>query len=136
MVSAPRFPHDAVAPGAPRNPLELSAAFLFAVLFTAMIVATKLVASSFGSGGLLALAALMPESRTSIPSFLGVVQGVGSHIALALAACAIVVAAASNNLVKGIYGMSFSNPATGRQTFALLSILALSGPTRHSSRLH
>jgi uncharacterized membrane protein (DUF4010 family) len=117
---------DAAAFGASRNPLELSAAFLFAVLFTVMVVATKLVASSFGTGGLLALAALMGVTDVD-PFILGVVQGVGDHIALLLAACAIVVAAASNNLMKGIYGLSFSNPATGRQTFALLSALALVG---------
>ncbi len=117
---------DASASGVARNPLELSAAFLFAVLFMAMVVATKLVASSFGSGGLLALATLMGVTDVD-PFILGVAQGAGNHLALSLAACAIVVAAASNNLVKGIYGLSFSHPTTGRQTFALLSALALMG---------
>jgi len=117
---------DAPAPGKARNPLELSAAFLFAVLFMALMVVTKLVLGAFGKVGLLALAALMGVTDVD-PFILGVVQGTGAHIALPLAAAAIVVAAASNNLVKGVYGLSLADRATGGQTFTLLGGLSVLG---------
>ncbi len=85
-----------------RNPLELSAAFLFA-LFMALMVVTRLVLGAFGKGGLLALAALM--GVTDVDPFILGGAGAGAHrVELLLAASAIVVAAASNNLVKGLYG--------------------------------
>ncbi len=121
-----RDERDAPAPHKARNPLELSAAFLFALLFRALMVVTRLVLGAFGKGGLLALAALMGVTDVD-PFILGVVQGAGAHIELLLAASAIVVAAASNNLVKGLYGLGFADGATGKQTFMLLSGLSLLG---------
>ena len=117
---------DAPAPRKARNPLELSAAFLFALLFMALMIVTRLVLAAFGKVGLLALAALMGVTDVD-PFILGVVQGTGAQIALLLAASAIVVAAASNSLVKGIYGLGFADQATGTQAFALLSGLAVLG---------
>jgi uncharacterized membrane protein (DUF4010 family) len=117
---------DASALRKARNPLELSAAFLFALLFMALMVVTRLVLGAFGKGGLLALAALMGVTDVD-PFILGVVQGTGAQIALLVAAAAIVVAAASNNLVKGVYGLGFAVRVTGRQTVALLGGLSLLG---------
>jgi len=117
---------DSPVAGAVRNPLELSAAFLFALLFMLMVVATKLVSNALGKGGLLSLAALMGLTDVD-PFILGVAQGTGDRIAIPLAAAAVVVAAASNNLIKGFYGYSFADRVTGRQTFALLAGLAFLG---------
>ena len=46
---------------------------------------------------------------------------------LLLAAVAILIAAASNNLVKGIYAYVISDRKTGVQSLALLAVLALLG---------
>jgi uncharacterized membrane protein (DUF4010 family) len=109
-----------------RNPLELSAAFLFAFLFVAMLVASKLTLSLFGAGGVFSLAAIMGVTDVD-PFILGVAQGTDEQVPLPIAAAAIVIASASNNLVKGIYGRVFADRATGTQTLVLLGGLAVVG---------
>jgi uncharacterized membrane protein (DUF4010 family) len=117
---------DAPANQESRNPLELSAAFLFALLFVALVALTKLVLEAFGNGGLIFLAGVMGLTDVD-PFILGVAQGAGDRTGVAIAAMAIVVAAASNNLIKGVYALGFGDREAGARTFALLSGLALLG---------
>ena len=110
----------------PRNPLELRAAFLFALLFLALLVATYLVLHYFGRGGLYTLAAIMGFSDVD-PFILGLTQSPSTVTPVPLAATAILIAAASNNLVKGIYAYGFADRGTGRQGAGLLWGLAACG---------
>jgi len=110
----------------PRNPLELRAALLFAALFLAMLVATQLVVTYLGRAGAYGLAALMGVTDVD-PFIMGMTQAGGTTTPLTVAAVAILIAAASNNLVKGIYAWSMADRATGRQSFGLLAGLALAG---------
>jgi uncharacterized membrane protein (DUF4010 family) len=110
----------------PRNPLELRAAFFFAAIFLAMLVGTQLAVEHLGRGGLYGLAAVMGVTDVD-PFILGLAQTAGSSTPVALAAAGIVIAASSNNLVKGIYALSFADRKTGRQSFALLAGLAAAG---------
>jgi uncharacterized membrane protein (DUF4010 family) len=110
----------------PSNPLELLAAFLFAVLFLAMLVATQLAVTYLGRAGVNTLAAIMGVTDVD-PFIMGITQTAGSLTPLKAAAAAVLIAAASNNLVKGIYAYSLADRKTGMQSLALLASLAMLG---------
>jgi uncharacterized membrane protein (DUF4010 family) len=61
------------------------------------------------------------------PFIMGMTQAAGSLTPLKVAAAAVVIAAASNNLVKGIYAYSLADRKTGVQGLALLTALAALG---------
>ena len=110
----------------PDNPLELSAAFLFAGLFVALLIATHLVVVYLGETGVYVLAAIMGVTDVD-PFIMGLTQAAPALTPLALAASGILVAAASNNVVKGIYAYSLAPRRTGMQSMSLLFGLALLG---------
>jgi uncharacterized membrane protein (DUF4010 family) len=110
----------------PSNPLELTTAFVFALVFVIMLIATQLAVTHLGRAGLNALAAIMGIVDVD-PFVMGMTQAAGTVIPLRVAAAAIVIAASSNNLVKGIYAYSFGDKRTGVQAFCLLGGLALLG---------
>jgi uncharacterized membrane protein (DUF4010 family) len=107
-----------------KNPLELSAAILFAVAFVVLLAATHYAVIYFGRGGVYGLAAI--TGLTDIDPFvLGLTQSTGTTIGLA--AIGIAIAAASNNVAKSIYALSFADRETGTQTLALLMGVSLLG---------
>jgi uncharacterized membrane protein (DUF4010 family) len=110
----------------PQNPLELLAAFLFAALFLAMLVATQLAVTYLGKAGVNTLAAIMGVTDVD-PFIMGMTQAAGSITPLKVAAAAVLIAAASNNLIKGIYAYSLADRKTGVQSLALLAALAAAG---------
>jgi uncharacterized membrane protein (DUF4010 family) len=110
----------------PANPLELGAAFLFAGLFLTMLIATQLAVTYLGSAGVDTLAAIMGVTDVD-PFIMGMTQAAGSLTPLTVAAGAVLIAAASNNVVKGIYAYSLADRKTGRQSLALLVGLAVLG---------
>jgi uncharacterized membrane protein (DUF4010 family) len=109
-----------------KNPLEMSVAFTFAVLFVGTIVLTQYALVYFGRGGIYGLAAVMGVSDVD-PFVMGLTQSAGRVATVNLAAASIVVAAASNNLTKGFYAMGFADRRTGRQSLALLIGLTIAG---------
>jgi len=111
----------------PKNPLELGAAFLFAGLFLAMLVITQLAVAYLGRAGIDALAAIMGVSDVD-PFIMGLTQTTGATAeAVRIAAGAIAIAAASNNLIKGIYAFSLAGQKTGRQALLFLLVLTAAG---------
>jgi len=110
----------------PKNPLELRAAFFFALLFLAMLVVTRLAVDYLGKAGVYGLAAVMGVTDVD-PFIMGMTQSAGSLTPIAVGAVAILVAAASNNLVKGIYAYTLSGRSTRRPALLLLAALALAG---------
>jgi uncharacterized membrane protein (DUF4010 family) len=110
----------------PKNPLELLTAFLFAALFLAMLVITQLALTYLGTTGVNTLAAIMGVSDVD-PFIMGLTQAAGTLTPLKVAAGAVVIAAASNNVVKGIYAYSLADRKTGVQALAMLLGLAASG---------
>lgn len=110
----------------PKNPLELLTAFLFAGLFLAMLVITQLAVTYLGKGGVDTLAAIMGVSDVD-PFIMGLTQAAGSLTPVKVAAGAILIAAASNNVVKGIYAYSFADRKTGLQGLLFLLGLAAAG---------
>ena len=110
----------------PKNPLELLAAFLFAVLFLAMLIATQLAVTFLGKAGVNTLAAIMGVTDVD-PFIMGMTQAAGTLTPLKEASTAVLIAAASNNFVKGIYAYGLADRRTGIQSFGLLVALAVLG---------
>ncbi len=110
----------------PNNPLELRAALLFALLFLAILIVTHLVVIHLGKAGVYVLAVVMGVSDVD-PFIMGMTQSAGSMTPVPVAAAAIVIAAASNNVAKGIYAYALSDRKTGILSLALLAGLALLG---------
>lgn len=110
----------------PKNPLELGAAFLFAALFVLMLFLTHFAVVYLGRTGLFGLAAVAGVTDVD-PFILSVAESSAKLTPLALAGGAIVVAAASNNLIKGVYAYGFGENRAGRQGLLLLGGLTLLG---------
>jgi uncharacterized membrane protein (DUF4010 family) len=109
-----------------KNPLELLTAFMFAALFLAMLVITQLAVTYLGKGGVYTLAAIMGVSDVD-PFIMGLTQAAGSLTPVKVAAGAILIAASSNNVVKGIYAYSLADRKTGLQSLLFLLGLAAAG---------
>ena len=112
----------------PKNPLELLTAFMFAGLFLAMLIITQLAVKYLGTGGVDTLAAIMGVSDVD-PFIMGLTQAAGTLTPVNVAAGAILIAAASNNVVKGIYAYSMADRKTGLQALLFLVGLAVAGLT-------
>ena len=110
----------------PKNPLELQAAFLFALLFLTMLVATQLALTHLGRAGVNTLAAIMGVTDVD-PFIMGMTQAAGTLTPLNVAAAGVLIAAASNNLIKGIYAYSLADRKTGIQSLCFLAGLAALG---------
>jgi len=103
------------------NPLEMTSAFTFAAIFLAILVTTKVVAERFGNTGVLVMAAIMGAADVD-PFILGLTQTIGTGLDLGVAAFAVVIASAVNNLMKGIYAVVFGSVRTGRLSLFLLTL--------------
>ncbi len=108
-----------------RNPLELGAALLFGGLFVLLLIGTHLTLTHLGRGGVYSLAALMGVTDVD-PFVLGLTQS-GGATPTEVAAVGIVIAAASNNVIKGVYALAFADRKTGRASLLLLLGLAALG---------
>lgn len=113
-------------PYSPKNPLEISAALIFGGLFVFLLWLTHFAIQRGGEKGLYLIGTVMGVVDVD-PFVLGLTQSAGAQTALALAAGAILVTAASNNVVKGIYALSFGDRRTGLQSALLLFALAVAG---------
>jgi uncharacterized membrane protein (DUF4010 family) len=107
-----------------KNPLELPAAFLFALSFVVLLALTHYAVVYFGRGGVYGLAVVTGLSDVA-PFALGLTQSTATPMGVATAG--IVIAAASNNVVKGAYALAFADRETGTQAFALLMGISLLG---------
>jgi len=110
----------------PGNPLELGAAFVFAAFFVAMLVATQLAVTYLGRAGVNILAAVMGVTDVD-PFIMGMTQAAGALTPLRVAAVSVMIAAASNNLIKGIYSYTLADRKTGIQSLSFLAALAVAG---------
>ena len=88
-----------------RNPLELGTAFLFAILFVVMMVLTSYVTTHFGLHGLQVLSFVAGLSDID-PFILSLLTGKYSVTQTQILS-AILIAAGSNNILKGIYALWF-----------------------------
>jgi len=109
----------------PANPLELSAAFIFAALFVVISLASSWARAEFGQSGLFGLAAIVGFSDID-PFVLSVAAGGAAPLSAAAGAAAILIAASSNNVLKAAYTGAFAGRAAAAPA-AGLALLALGG---------
>ncbi len=115
-----------IAPGklSVMNPLQLSAAVTFAALFVLVVVASSWVQSRFGSPGVYALGGIAGVSDIN-PFVLSLAQGSVVGMSVRGVGAAILIAAASNNMMNAIYALTFGGRrACLRPALALLATAA------------
>ncbi|HXQ20418.1 MAG TPA: DUF4010 domain-containing protein [Candidatus Acidoferrales bacterium] len=106
-----------------QNPLELGPALLFAGLFVFIAAATKFVLSRFSAAGLHWMSAIVGVADID-PFILSLLQGRFSASADEVVK-AIVIASASNNLLKAVYAASFGDRRTGLLAGGALLLLTV-----------
>lgn len=116
----------AAAATQPRNPLEITAAALFALLFVVISIATEWARSHFGAAGVDALAAVVGFTDID-PFVLSIAQGGTGAMPAASAATAVLIAIASNNVLKASYAVVFAGWRASINAAAVLVALGLAG---------
>jgi uncharacterized membrane protein (DUF4010 family) len=124
-------PHEEPAQGAmhfaaSRNPLELGAAAIFAVLFVAVSVVSAVAKSQFGISGIYGLAAIIGVTDID-PFVLNLAQGGVAGVPAVELAAAILIAASSNNVLKALYAAFFAGGKATAGSAAALVGLAVAG---------
>lgn len=117
---------SAVGQMKPRNPLELGAAVVFAVLFIVVSIATQWARTNFGAAGVNALAAAIGFTDID-PFVLGIAQGGSGAMPATTATVAILIAVASNNVLKTAYTIGFAGWRASLPAAAALIALAAAG---------
>lgn len=108
----------------PQNPLQLGTAALFAVLLIAISLLSNWVQSHLGNNGVLALAAVVGITDID-PFVLSVAQNNAGSLSQASAAIAVLVATASNNVLKAGYTIGLAGPRGSLPAVATLVLLSV-----------
>ena len=110
----------------PRNPLELTAAAVFAVLFVVTSIATQWAQSRFGALGVNALAAVVGFVDID-PFVLNLAQSGPGGLPLDGLISAVLIAMSSNNVLKAVYAMVFAGWRASLPAATALLVLAAGG---------
>jgi len=119
--SAERSVHTADIP----NPLQLSTAIVFALLFVAVSMAATFAEHYLGRSGVFTLAGIVGVTDID-PFVLSLAQGGVGGLGIATAAAAIMIATSSNGVLKAVYTVAFSR-GRGWTAAAMLGVLAVLG---------
>ncbi|MGA2364691.1 MAG: DUF4010 domain-containing protein [Steroidobacteraceae bacterium] len=107
------------------NPLQLPTAVTFAAMFVIIALASAWVRARYGQTGVLGLAAISGATDVD-PFVLSLAQGSVTGMTLHALAAAILIAAASNNVLKALYAVLFGSlKACGRPAVLLLALAVL-----------
>lgn len=109
-----------------RNPLELGAAAIFAVLFVVTSFLSTSVTAKFGVSGIYWLAAVIGITDID-PFVLNLAQGGAAGVSGTALATSILIAASSNNLLKAAYAVCFAGGRATAISAAALVFLAILG---------
>ncbi|MGH6994254.1 MAG: DUF4010 domain-containing protein, partial [Stellaceae bacterium] len=110
----------------PRNPLELTAAAVFAVLFVVTSIATQWAQSRFGALGVNVLAAVVGFVDID-PFVLNLAQSGPGSLPLDGLISAVLIAMSSNNVLKAVYATIFAGWRASLPAAMALLILAAGG---------
>lgn len=113
-------------PAATRNPLELGTAAIFALLFVVTSLGAALVMRRFGITGIYGLAAVIGIADID-PFVLNLAQGGTAGAPIPALAAAILIATASNNLMKAGYAIAFAGWRRALACAVALTLLACAG---------
>jgi uncharacterized membrane protein (DUF4010 family) len=114
---------DSTHPAPDRHPLEFRVALLFAVLFVLFTSATQYVVGRYGGAGLDVMAFLVGFTEID-PFVLSVLSG-HMDISLHAAVDAVVIATASNNLLKAAFALGLARNRSVVSASGWLVLLAL-----------
>jgi uncharacterized membrane protein (DUF4010 family) len=107
------------------NPLQLPTAVTFAAMFVIIALASAWVRARYGQTGVLGLAAISGATDVD-PFVLSLAQGSVTGMTLHALAAAILIAAASNKVLKALYAVLFGSlKACGRPAVLLLALAVL-----------
>jgi len=107
------------------NPLQLPTAIMFAAMFIVITLASGWVRARYGQSGVLSLAAIAGTTDVD-PFVLSLAQGSVTGMTPRALAAAILIAAASNNVLKALYAVLFGSlKACGRPAVLLLTLAVL-----------
>jgi len=95
-------------------------------VFILLSVATRLASHYLGSTGVYTLATIMGVTDID-PFILSLIQYSGQVTAMSVAALAIIIAAASNNVVKGVYAILFGDRRAGLPSLICLGLVGILG---------
>jgi uncharacterized membrane protein (DUF4010 family) len=109
-----------------RNPLELGAAIIFAVLFVATSFLSTWATKEFGVTGIYSLAAIVGISDID-PFVLNLAQGGLTGVSPDTLVGAILIAASSNNILKAFYAAFFAGGRATVPSAIALVALAVAG---------
>jgi uncharacterized membrane protein (DUF4010 family) len=124
LTATPAVPEEVGKP--PTNPLELTAALIFAIFFVVISVAAAWARTRFGERGLFALAAIVGATDID-PFVLGIAAGGTAPLPAGVSVAAILIAASANNLAKAGYVVGFAGVRTAATPIGALGLLALGG---------
>ncbi|HLI23131.1 MAG TPA: DUF4010 domain-containing protein [Stellaceae bacterium] len=110
----------------PRNPLELTAAAIFAILFVVISIATQWARDHFGAAGVDTLAAVVGFTDID-PFVLSIAQGGTGAMPASAASTAVLIAIASNNVLKAAYAVAFAGRRESVNAATVLGTLAAAG---------
>lgn len=124
LTASPAPSAEAEGGRAPDNPLELTAAAIFAALFVVISLASGWVKAAFGQAGIDVLAVIVGMADID-PFVLSLAQGGVAGLTMTQIATAILIATASNNLLKAGYTVIFAGPAQGVRPAGALLLLTM-----------
>jgi uncharacterized membrane protein (DUF4010 family) len=108
------------------NPFSLWSAIKFSALFTAVLVLSKLAVGWLGDAGLVAMGAVAGATDVDAIS-LSAARFAGQGVHLGTAVLAILIACASNTLVKGVMGWVLGGREFGLRLVPSVAAMAVAG---------
>lgn len=108
------------------NPLQISTAITFAVIFVVISVITETIRTAFGQTGVLVLAGLVGVTDID-PFVINIAQGGVPGLSATVLSATILIAASSNNIAKAFYALSFGGFKFSRRSALMLFVLAILG---------
>jgi uncharacterized membrane protein (DUF4010 family) len=108
------------------NPLQIPTAMIFAAIFVVISVVSAAIRDTFGQTGVLTFAALVGVTDID-PFVINIAQGGVAGLSISALCAAILIAASSNNIAKGVYALGFGGGKFSRRPALMLFILAMLG---------
>ncbi|MDE2134006.1 MAG: DUF4010 domain-containing protein [Alphaproteobacteria bacterium] len=108
------------------NPLQISAAAIFAALFVIISVVSAWAKTALGPLGLFAVAAAVGVADID-PYVINIAQGGVPGMTPDTLSAAVLIAASSNNILKAVYSAAFGGWASAWRASLLLLVLAVPG---------
>jgi uncharacterized membrane protein (DUF4010 family) len=109
-----------------KNPVNLSSAFEFALIFAAVMAGSKLASHYLGSAGVYA-AALVAGSADMDAIALSMAEMAGGQVPIPVAATAVVLAGCTNTVVKGGMAVALGNWGYARVVIGAFAAMLAAG---------